>query len=138
MEDAGDAAPTATWSACPAPGDFAGSETFVSEYEDQFDEPQAWSPYTYDSLNVLAQAVEQAGGFDVKALTAALDDVEGFEGWTGSTTLVPGTGNREPATVTVDEVNDEGAFQGQSRMGEGGRRPLLGEPRRGSGHRIPW
>ena len=52
---------------------------------------------------MLAQAVEQAGGFDVKALTAALDDVKGFEGWTGSTTLVPGTGNREPATVTVDE-----------------------------------
>jgi hypothetical protein len=23
---------------------------------------------------------------------------------------VPGTGNREPATVTVDEVNDAGAF----------------------------
>ena len=29
----------------------------------------------------------------------------------GSTTLVPGTGNREPATVTVDEVTDEGAFR---------------------------
>jgi ABC-type branched-subunit amino acid transport system substrate-binding protein len=95
----------------PAPGDFAGSETFVAEYEDQFDEaPGTWSPYTYDSLNVLAQAVEQAGGFDAKTLTAALNEVKGFEGWTGSTTLVPGTGNREPATVTVDEVNDAGAF----------------------------
>ena len=111
LEDAGAAAPNCDVVGVPAPGDFAGSETFVSEYEDQFDEPPGtWSPYTFDSLNVLAQAVEQAGGFDVKALTAALNDVKGFEGWTGSTTLVPGTGNREPATVTVDEVNDEGAF----------------------------
>ena len=111
VEDAGDAAANCDVVGVPAPGDFAGSETYVSEYEDEFDEaPGTWSPYTYDSLNVLAQAVEQAGGFDAKALTAALDEVKGFEGWTGSTTLVPGSGNREPATVTVDEVNDDGEF----------------------------
>jgi branched-chain amino acid transport system substrate-binding protein len=111
VEDAGEAAPNCDVVGVPAPGDFADSETFISEYEEQFDEaPGTWSPYTYDSVNVLAQAVEQAGGFDAKALTAALNEVKGFEGWTGSTTLVPGTGNREPATVTVDEVNDDGAF----------------------------
>ena len=59
--------------------------------------------------NVLAQAAEQAGGFDAKALTAALDKVKGSNGWTGSITLVPGSGNREPATVTVDKV-EQGAF----------------------------
>jgi branched-chain amino acid transport system substrate-binding protein len=111
VEDAGEAAPNCDVVGVPAPDDFADSETFVSDYEDQFDEaPGTWSPYTYDSLNVLAQAVDQAGGFDTKALTAALDEVKGFEGWTGSTTLEPGSGNREPATVTVDEVNDEGAL----------------------------
>jgi branched-chain amino acid transport system substrate-binding protein len=111
VEDAGDAAPNCDVVGVPAPGDFAGAETFVSAYEDQFDEaPGTWSPYTYDSLNVLARAAQQTGGFNPKALTAALNKVEGFEGWTGRTTLVPGTGNREPATVTVDEVNDEGAF----------------------------
>jgi branched-chain amino acid transport system substrate-binding protein len=111
LEDAGDAAPNCDVVGVPAPGDFAGAETLVSEYEGQFDEaPGTWSPYTYDSLNVLAQAAEQAGGFDAKALTAALNQVKGYEGWTGSTTLVPGTGNREPATVTLDKVNDDGAF----------------------------
>jgi branched-chain amino acid transport system substrate-binding protein len=111
VEDAGEAAPNCDVVGVPAPGDFPDSETFISEYEEQFDEaPGTWSPYTYDSVNVLAQAVEQAGGFDAKALTAALNEVKGFEGWTGSTTLVPATGNREPATVTVDEVNDDGAF----------------------------
>jgi branched-chain amino acid transport system substrate-binding protein len=111
VEEAGDAAPNCDVVGVPAPGDFAGSETYVSEYENQFGEaPGTWSPYTYDSLNVLAQAAERAGGFGAKALTDALNEVRGFEGWTGSITLVPGTGNREPATVTLDEVNDEGAF----------------------------
>jgi branched-chain amino acid transport system substrate-binding protein len=111
LEEAGEAATNCDVVGVPAPGDFAGSEAFVSEYEDEFGEaPNTWSPYTYDSLNVLAQAVEEAGGFDAKALTAALNGVKGFEGWTGSITLVPGTGNREPATVTVDEVNEEGTF----------------------------
>jgi branched-chain amino acid transport system substrate-binding protein len=111
VEDAGEAAPNCDVVGVPAPDDFADSEALVSEYEDRFDEaPGTWSPYTYDSVKVLAQAAEQAGGFDAEALTAALNEVKGFDGWTGSTTFEPGTGNREPATVTVDEVNDEGAF----------------------------
>ncbi len=95
----------------PAPDDFEGSGTYVSEYRDQFGEaPGTWSPYTYDSLNVLADGVEQAGGFDSKALTGALDKVSDWKGWTGSVTLEPGSGNRKPATVTVDQVDDQGAF----------------------------
>ncbi len=108
--DAGDAATNCKVVGVPAPGDFAGSESYVSDYEGEFSEaPGTWTPYTYDSLNVLAQAAEEAGSFDAKALTAALDGVKGFEGWTGSTTLEPGSGNREPATVTVDVV-ENGAF----------------------------
>jgi branched-chain amino acid transport system substrate-binding protein len=110
VDAAGEAASNCSVVGVPAPDDFEGSESFVSKYEDQFDTaPGTWTPYTYDSVNVLAQAVEQAGGFDSKELTSALDEVKGFEGWTGSTTLEPGTGNREPATVTVDQVVD-GAF----------------------------
>lgn len=111
LDEAGGAAPNCDVVGVPAPSDFAGSETFVSDYEDEFDgAPGTWSPYTYDSVNVLAQAVEQAGGFDAKALTEALNKIKGVEGWTGSITLEPGTGNREPATVTVDEVDDQGEF----------------------------
>jgi len=110
LEDAGEAAPNCDVVGVPAPSDFAGSETFVSDYEDQFGEaPGTWSPYTYDSVNVLAQAVEDTGGFEAEALTAVLGEVKGVEGWTGPITLEPGTGNREPATVTVDEVK-QGAF----------------------------
>ena len=95
----------------PAPDDFKGSATHVSEYQDQFGEaPGTWSPYTYDSLNVLAYGVKQAGGFGTKALTSALGKVRNWKGWTGSVTLEPGSGNRDPATVTVDQVGDQGLF----------------------------
>jgi branched-chain amino acid transport system substrate-binding protein len=111
LEEAGEAATNCDVVGVPAPDDFTGSEAFVSDYEDKFGEAaNTWSPYTYDSLNVFAQAVKKVGGFDAKALTTALNNVSGFKGWTGSITLESGTGNREPATVTVDEVNEEGEF----------------------------
>jgi branched-chain amino acid transport system substrate-binding protein len=95
----------------PAPNDFEGSATYVSQYQDQFGEaPGTWSPYTYDSLNLLAYGVKRAGGFGANALTSALGKVSNWKGWTGSVTLEPGTGNRNPATVTVDQVSDQGLF----------------------------
>ena len=40
----------------PAPGDFKGSGQLVATYEKDFGEaPGTWSPYTYDSANLLAQ-----------------------------------------------------------------------------------
>jgi hypothetical protein len=36
--------------------------------------------------------------------------VNNWKGWTGSVTLEPGSGNRNPATVTVDRVGDQGLF----------------------------
>ena len=110
IDDAAAAAPNCKVVGVPAPSDFAGSQTYVSDYTEAFGEdPGTWSPYTYDSLNVLADAVEKAGSFDAPALTAALGKVKGAKGWTGEITLVPGSGNREPATVTVDVV-EGGAF----------------------------
>jgi branched-chain amino acid transport system substrate-binding protein len=95
----------------PAPDDFEGSGTYVSDYQDSFGEaPGTWSPYTYDSLNILAQGVKRAGGFGANALTSALNEVRRQQGWTGSITLEPGSGNRVPATVTVDKVGADGIF----------------------------
>jgi branched-chain amino acid transport system substrate-binding protein len=92
----------------PAPGDFAGAAARVSEYEDEFgEEPGTWSPYTYDSLNFLADGVEKAGG-GAKKLTSALDGVSGWKGWTGSVTIDPHTGNRQPATVVIVDTDAKG------------------------------
>jgi branched-chain amino acid transport system substrate-binding protein len=96
----------------PAPGDFAGAAAKVDEYRDEFDqEPGTWSPYTYDSLNFLAEGVKKAGGTSAKQLTAALDGVKNWKGWTGSVTIDPGNGNRQPATVVIVETDAEGQLR---------------------------
>jgi branched-chain amino acid transport system substrate-binding protein len=93
----------------PAPGDFAGAAAKVGEYEDEFgEEPGTWSPYTYDSLNFLADGIKQAGGTSAKKLTKALNGVSGWKGWTGSVTIDPHTGNRQPATVVIVDTDAKG------------------------------
>ena len=105
LEEAGDAASNCDVGGLPAPDDFPGSESYVSDYQDKFgDSPGAYSPYTYDSVNLVAQVAEQTGGFDAKALTAALNKVKEFKGWTGTASLMPDSGNREPNPATIDKV----------------------------------
>ena len=95
----------------PAPSDFAGSARFVDAYGTEFDEdPGTWSPYTYDSVNFLAEGVRQADGFDAGRLEKALDGVKGWQGWTGSVTINPKNGTREPGTVVVVRTDSSGAF----------------------------
>jgi branched-chain amino acid transport system substrate-binding protein len=95
----------------PAPSDFPGSASLVDSYQSEFDsEPGTWSPYTYDSVNFLAEGVTAAGSFDAAAVKAELDKVDGWKGWTGSVTIDAETGNRDPATVVVVETDAEGAF----------------------------
>jgi branched-chain amino acid transport system substrate-binding protein len=93
----------------PAPEDFAGASAEVDRYRDEFGgDPGTWSPYTYDSLNFLAAGIEEAGGTAPKKLTGALNGIEGWQGWTGSVTIDPATGNREPATVVLVETDAQG------------------------------
>ncbi len=95
----------------PAPSDFPGSEKFVNAYGDEFDEePGTWSPYTYDSVNFLAEGVRQANGFDAGRLEDKLDRVKGWQGWTGSVTINPKNGTREPGTVVVVTTDSSGGF----------------------------
>lgn len=95
----------------PAPSDFPGSAAVVAAYEEMFGEaPGAWSPYTYDSVLLIADAVERAGSTDAAPLAEALAETSGWTGWTGTVAFETATGNREPAPVTVDAVDDEGNF----------------------------
>ena len=96
----------------PAPEDFSGSAARVSAFRDKFGEaPGTWSPYTYDSLNFLADGVEKAGGTNAKKLTSALNGVRDWKGWTGSVTIDPNNGNRQPATVVIVATNAEGQLR---------------------------
>jgi branched-chain amino acid transport system substrate-binding protein len=96
----------------PAPSDFQGSSTYVAEFQDEFGElPNVWSPYTYDSMNILVDAAKQVGGFDYGQLSDYLGTVSGWQGWTGTVNIEAKTGNREPATVVVTQVTSEGTFE---------------------------
>lgn len=96
----------------PSPNEFVGSKRFVAAYRKQFHSaPGTWSPYAFDSVKVLAAAAEKAGGFDSAKLTEALNRVSASQGWTGSITLVAGSGNREPATVVLLDTTPKGTFR---------------------------
>ncbi len=97
----------------PAPNEFVGSHKYVAAYRKAFGHasPGTWSPYTFDSVNVLAEAATATGGFDAAELTANLDTVGDTRGWTGSITLQAGTGNREPATVVLLQTTAAGTFK---------------------------
>lgn len=93
----------------PAPEDFSGASAEVREYREEFDQdPGTWSPYTYDSVNFLADGIKRAGGTSPKKLNAALDGVSGWKGWTGSVSIDPKNGNRQPATVVIVETDAKG------------------------------
>lgn len=93
----------------PAPEDFTGAAAKVSQYRDRFGQaPGTWSPYTYDSLSLLAFAAEQAGGAGTDELTDALDEIKSWPGWTGTVTIDPDNGNRQPATVVLVDTDAKG------------------------------
>jgi branched-chain amino acid transport system substrate-binding protein len=96
----------------PAPSDFPNSATLVAAYTKQFNSaPGSWSPYTYDSVTLLADAIGRAGGTSASALKSALAATSGWKGWTGTVAFEATTGNRIPAPVTVNTVTSAGVFQ---------------------------
>ena len=95
----------------PAPSDFSGSSERVADFRQEFGtQPNVWSPYTYDSVLVLADAVTRAGSTDAQQLTAALADTKGWTGWTGGVAFESPSGNRVPSQVAVLKVNADGQF----------------------------
>lgn len=95
----------------PAPSDFEQSSDRVTAFIDKFDgEPGTWSPYTYDSVKFLADGVVDAGGFSEDKLKTSLDKVKNWTGWTGSVSINPENGTREPGTVVLARTDGEGNF----------------------------
>lgn len=95
----------------PSPTDFPQGAGFVAAYDKAYAlTPGTWSPYTYDSVKLFAEAVSAAGGTDAAQLSDYLNGVTDWQGATGSVTIDPANGNREPATVVFLSVTPAGEF----------------------------
>lgn len=89
----------------------ARAAKFVRNYERAFDtEPGVWGIFTYDSANVLFDAMEEVGSTAFKPVLKELDRTRGFEGATGEISINAQTGNRNVVPVYILEVDDTGTF----------------------------
>jgi ABC-type branched-subunit amino acid transport system substrate-binding protein len=71
--------------------------------------PGTWGTYTYDSVEILANAIKQAG-WHQKAVATALNQTSNYSGITGPITIAPKTGNRVQSTVVVLDINSAGNY----------------------------
>ena len=95
----------------PAPDDFSDSATLVAKYTATFDSaPGTWSPYTYDSVMLIADAANSVGSFDADKIEAYLSEVTNWSGWTGPVGFDAETGNRIPAPVVVVATRSDGSL----------------------------
>jgi ABC-type branched-subunit amino acid transport system substrate-binding protein len=102
----------------PAPSDFPGSASLLATFDElyNYEVPNGWAPYAYDSVNILAAAATAARGFAAEPLTAALDDIKNWKGWTGTVGgFEAETGNRTPASITVDRPDAKGTYHVDAR-----------------------
>ena len=97
-------------SGVPSAQQFAGASQYVTDYASQFHtSPGTWGTFTYDSVEILAAAVKQAG-WHQKAVTSALDRITNFSGITGPITIAPSTGDRVQSTVVILDVDRAGNY----------------------------
>jgi len=98
---------------CFVEGLAAQGPDFVSNataYQSMFHmAPGTWGTYTYDSVEILANAIKQAG-WHQKAVATALNQTSNYSGITGPITIAPKTGNRVQSTVVVLDINSAGNY----------------------------
>jgi ABC-type branched-subunit amino acid transport system substrate-binding protein len=97
-------------SGVPTAQQFAGAAQYVSEYQSTFHTaPGTWGTYTYDSVEILANAIKQAG-WHQKPIIAAMNHTTNYAGITGPITIAPSTGNRVQSTVVILDINSAGDY----------------------------
>jgi branched-chain amino acid transport system substrate-binding protein len=105
------AAQACSSSGVPAPDQFAGAASYVSAYRTQFGtDPGTWGTFTYDSVNLLLDAVERAGAWDAAKVRQALSGTSGFQGITGKIDIDGQTGNRVDVPVVILQINASGQY----------------------------
>jgi branched-chain amino acid transport system substrate-binding protein len=114
ITDAGIAAASrCTFSGAPTPTRFgnAKARAYVKAYTKTYGTaPGTWGIFTYDSVYVLAAAIEKGGAIDADATRQALFATRNLQGATGPITIAKGTGNRTNVPVAILSVSRKGTF----------------------------
>jgi ABC-type branched-subunit amino acid transport system substrate-binding protein len=71
--------------------------------------PGTWGTYTYDSVEILANAIKEAG-WHQKSVITALDHITNYSGITGPITIAPASGNRVQSTVVILDIDSAGNY----------------------------
>jgi len=83
------------------------TQAYVKEFNKR---PGVWGTFTYDSVKVLAAAMEKSGSVRYAPLRKAVFATKDFTGATGTIAFQRGTGNRVTVPVEILTVNDRGVF----------------------------
>jgi len=92
----------------PDPQFIEGGEAFIEAYRAMFNmEPGPFAPLSYDTIHLLAQAIEVAGTTETEAVRDAVQNIE-FNGLSGTIRFTP---DREPelSNFIIMQIQD-GAF----------------------------
>jgi branched-chain amino acid transport system substrate-binding protein len=97
-------------SGVPSAQQFAGASQYVTDYQAQFHtDPGTWGTFTYDSVEILANAIKLSG-WHQKAVVTTLNRTTGYLGITGPITIAQSSGNRVQSTVVILDVNGSGNY----------------------------
>lgn len=84
------------------------AQKFVKAYKEKYNkEANSWSPFAYDALYTMADAIKRAGSLDRQAIRKAISETKDLQGATGITTFV---NKREPEgkdLITLKVENGE-------------------------------
>jgi branched-chain amino acid transport system substrate-binding protein len=108
---AGAAATRCLNSGVPSGTQLPGGRPYTRAYRARFHEsPGTWGAFAFDSLDMLVTAVERTHRFSGPRLLGALAHTRGFRGVTGTTTIVPSSGNRSNPPVVILDVGAGGRY----------------------------
>lgn len=105
------AAQRCVFSGVPEPSQIPTARRYVRRYSRRYNTTAGvWGTFTYDSINLLARAIERTETTRFRPLLEDLLRTKGYRGQTGTITIDPQTGNRLKLPIDILTVDNEGTF----------------------------
>jgi branched-chain amino acid transport system substrate-binding protein len=99
------------YSGVPTAAQIPTAARYVRQYRAAFrTSPGVWGTFTYDSTNVLLDAIRRTRSLEYGVLMRTLLRTRGYRGATGAITIDPSTGNRTNVPVYILSVSRAGKF----------------------------